>query len=540
MYISFFEIVPILKKHIEAENPQSILVVSKTPGKYVKLFHGILRQNNKPVRIDKLPIDTQETVDFEGQKIYNYDDLLDEGKLSKYDCIFMTDVIEYLAQDATQFMVGILLKYTIKSLLVVTPMLTFSQVDSNKHLSRVYHPTFFKDFDFNFFIADTIYGKMQFYNFFPQPFEVKTDKIYIEPIQEKTQKLKLGYILPHRNLTGGLKCLLEQMRQLHRRGHEVYAIYQGQKGESAIPAWSDIDLEKDLTGQILVSSMQDIDRLKEKVDILMCGFISLIPNYVKAKIPLVYWEQGYEELYGDFGQLLNSQNELRKRYFDLYHAPAHYLAVADIVSDVLHARYNVQSTLLYNGIDLNFYKPNNEKKFSGTILLVGNPGLSFKNFPFAFEVLNKVWELGGRFNVKWAGQIKPNFSGLGFPLKFYEMVSQAELAELYRTSDLFLFTSVYESFPMPPMESMASGTPVIATDCGGINTYAKAGENIMLIEQGNLNAFAEAVMFLLQNENARTTLTENGLKTARQFSFDHIVENVENYFYSLLNKNAGA
>ncbi len=533
MYISFYEIVPTIKKFILSERPNSVLVIGQSTSKFVKFLQDILKENKKTISIDKLPMDGHEDIDYEGQKIYSKNALIDDETLQNYDCILVTDVIEYLAQDATIELIEVLLRHVLKSLLIITPLLTINQADSEKHLTRVYHPTLFKDFDFNFSVEKTIYGQIQFYSFFPQLISLENKKKFVKPYSEKKEKLRIGYILPHHKLTGGLKCLLEQMRQLHKRGHEVYAIYQGKKGDNAIPGWSDINLDHDINGQIIVTSLEDVYRLNQKVDVLLCGFISLIPSYLKSKIPLVYWEQGYELLYGDYGALISSSNEIRKKYNDLYHTNAHYLAVADIVSDILQARYNIESTILYNGIDLNFYKPEIEKKFTNTILLVGNPELGFKNFPFAFDVLNKVWALGGRFTVKWAGQVKPSISGLGFPVEFFEMVSQAELAKLYRTSDIFIFTSVYESFPMPPIEAMASGTPVISTDCGGINTYGKTGENCLIIDQGDVNTFAESILFLMQNESARKLLSENGLQTAKKFSFEHIVQNIEDFFYSI-------
>ncbi|MDL2248528.1 glycosyltransferase [Tyzzerella sp. OttesenSCG-928-J15] len=50
---------------------------------------------------------------------------------------------------------------------------------------------------------------------------------------------------------------------------------------------------------------------------------------------------------------------------------------------------------------------------------------------------------------------------------------------MYRNADIFLSTSLYESFPSPPGEPKASGTAVLSTYNGGTNTYAVPCENCL-------------------------------------------------------------
>lgn len=528
MYMSFFELVSVLKEYFLRERPASVLIISKSAAAYARFIADCMRPLKRAVKIDIVPID-------DGRQESALAQLAEEKAAQRVDCILLTDVMEHMPPEACCSLLGKLLAITKKSILAVTPMLTERQGDEAASPYRAYSPTTFRHFDFSSIVVSTACGNIQCYSFFPQKAPAVRTSRSIEPVPKQQKKLRIGYVLPHKNLTGGMKCLLEQMRQLHRKGHTVYAVYQGQKGESAIPAWSDIDLGKELSGQIILSNEQDKKQLAELVDALLVGFYSQISEYSSLALPLVYWEQGYEALYGDYGALLHSGHEgllfLRQAY-----QPVHYPAVADIVADVLEAKYGVKAKLLYNGIDTDFYKPSEKKQFGGTILLVGNPALAFKNFGFALSALNKAWEQGARFKVKWACQTQPNVVGVNFPIEFHVMPPQKELAELYRNADIFLFTSVYESFPMPPMEAMASGVPVIATDCGGILTYGIAGENLLLVDQEDTAACAAAILHLLEDEGARQMLSDNGLKTAQSFHFDRIVEKLESYFHSITTK----
>lgn len=539
MYISLFEAIPEIKSFLIREMPKSALIVSMSSKKYTNMIKYLT--DGQCGTIDKIDIDGSSTPDFVGQRVYPIERLLDGHDLQRYDLIFITDVFERISAETAQKALDTLLAFTNQSIFVLVPFISEEPSDENNLERRVYHPTLFRKYDFSYITRPTAYGEIQMYSFFPDKIQNKEPYVIqtIAPTNSP-RKLRVGFVLPHKNLTGGMKCLLEQMRQLHRRGHTVYAFCKGEKGDSAIPVWSDLNSKSDLDGQFILSEPKDVVEISNLVDVVVLGFINQISEYANdLQVPIVYWEQGYESLYGDYKQLLDSRSQLLNSLHIIYQMPIHFLAVSEIVSEVLHYKYGIESYLLHNGIDLAAYYPLENKTFSSTVLLVGNPALQFKNFGFALEVLNEAWAQGCRFQVKWACQVQPNVSGLKFPIDYFVMLSQQELAELYRSSDIFLFTSVYESFPMPPMEAMASGVPVIATDSGGILTYAKPGENLLLVDQGDKQSCVAALSFLLSSESARKKLAESGIATANQYRFSNIAPALENYLCTLIGTEDG-
>lgn len=40
------------------------------------------------------------------------------------------------------------------------------------------------------------------------------------------RKLRVAYMLPHHNITGGMKCLVEHIRLLRSRGHKTIAVHR--------------------------------------------------------------------------------------------------------------------------------------------------------------------------------------------------------------------------------------------------------------------------------------------------------------------------
>jgi len=98
-----------------------------------------------------------------------------------------------------------------------------------------------------------------------------------------------------------------------------------------------------------------------------------------------------------------------------------------------------------------------------------------------------------------------------------------------------LSTSWYESFALPPLEAMASGVAVVATDNGGISTYAKGGYNCLLAQPGDTNGLLTSLISLILNENKRNTLVSNGLKTASEFNIENMINSLESTLYNVSN-----
>ena len=64
--------------------------------------------------------------------------------------------------------------------------------------------------------------------------------------------MRIAYILPHKNLTGGMKALLHQMKHLTRKGHVVKAYLRAEKDvKKAIPDWSGLK-DSDVARQFVV------------------------------------------------------------------------------------------------------------------------------------------------------------------------------------------------------------------------------------------------------------------------------------------------
>lgn len=85
-----------------------------------------------------------------------------------------------------------------------------------------------------------------------------------------------------------------------------------------------------------------------------------------------------------------------------------------------------------------------------------------------------------------------NALGIGERVLFPGAVPQDQLVNYYRAADALAVTSRYESFGLAAVEALACGTPVVASQVGGLPSIVRDGENGMLVRWRSPQAFAEA------------------------------------------------
>ena len=94
--------------------------------------------------------------------------------------------------------------------------------------------------------------------------------------------------------------------------------------------------------------------------------------------------------------------------------------------------------------------------------------------------------------------------------------------------------SHYESFGMVALEAMATGTPVIASEVGGLAFLVQDGENGFHVPSRDPETLAERIYELLINDTCRERLGQNALQHARQYAWSDIAEQILRVYADLL------
>jgi glycosyltransferase involved in cell wall biosynthesis len=100
------------------------------------------------------------------------------------------------------------------------------------------------------------------------------------------------------------------------------------------------------------------------------------------------------------------------------------------------------------------------------------------------------------------------------------------LAEVYSISDVFVFPSPTETFGNVVLEAMASGTPVVCANSGGVKHLVKDGITGFLCEPGNPESFKEALFKLMNTPSLLHMMGREGRNYALTQKWDTILESL--------------
>ena len=110
---------------------------------------------------------------------------------------------------------------------------------------------------------------------------------------------------------------------------------------------------------------------------------------------------------------------------------------------------------------------------------------------------------------------------------FRGLVSHADVVNYYRSADVFVNPSFYESFGMSVIEAMACQCAVVGTRVGGAAGIITEGKTGILVEPGNVSALADAILSFLGDESLRRSMGAAARKRAIDtFSWERVCESL--------------
>jgi glycosyltransferase involved in cell wall biosynthesis len=113
-------------------------------------------------------------------------------------------------------------------------------------------------------------------------------------------------------------------------------------------------------------------------------------------------------------------------------------------------------------------------------------------------------------------------------VRFLGYLPEETLAVMYRLAGVFVFPSLYEGFGLPPLEAMASGTPVVTSNVSSLPEVA--GDAAILVDPYDPRAIAEGIHRVLTDEALRRDLRRKGVARAHQFSWEASVRRVHDIY----------
>lgn len=135
------------------------------------------------------------------------------------------------------------------------------------------------------------------------------------------------------------------------------------------------------------------------------------------------------------------------------------------------------------------------------------------------ELEESARKLGVRNHVEFAGFVTEDIKPL-----------------YYRAADVFVLPSTMnkEIFGIVNLEAMACSVPIVASKIGGVPDVVKEGENGLLVSPKDSEALAEAIIYLLENEEVRSKMGKNGRKKVEDYSWEKIADETEKLYELML------
>jgi len=111
---------------------------------------------------------------------------------------------------------------------------------------------------------------------------------------------------------------------------------------------------------------------------------------------------------------------------------------------------------------------------------------------------------------------------------------QDTLPYYYSAADAIVVPSHYESFGMVALEAMACGTPVVASQVGGLAFLVKDGETGFTVPVDDPVSLAERLTQLVENQELRELMGSRAVDFARDYDWDNIADQIIAVYDQLL------
>ena len=240
-------------------------------------------------------------------------------------------------------------------------------------------------------------------------------------------------------------------------------------------------------------------------------------------------EQGINDLKGIYNKYSKMYYTCSKKLFDIY---------------TTINEFKTPETIIHDICDEDYFKPINIERFNYeninnrpiVIGWIGNSthsgqkevdlkGASTIIKPVVEELINEGYNIKGHYadrNVKWR--------------------LTEEMAEYYSEIDLCICASLHEGTPLPILESMHCGIPIITTDIGIVNeAFGEKQKEFILGNRNNgqndeniKKILKEKILELYNNRQKFKELSEENLKKIKEFDGGKTLKDFENYFDKFL------
>jgi len=352
--------------------------------------------------------------------------------------------------------------------------------------------------------------------------------------------MKITFLTPHINISGGIKIILSYADRLTKRGHKVTVICpqptlvrEKIKGIPIIypkrgmmnllgykPNWIDV------AGAIKYAPSWN-EKYIPNADIIVATAWQTAPyvkNYSSKKGKKIYLVQGYESLI--FGE--------KEKADETYLYPMRKIVVSNWLREILKENFNTDSEVIVNPIDLDMFDSTRNGYNKNKRICILHHTSEWKGISDGIKAFQIAKKKNPKIELVMFGAHK---EFINYECEYYYKPTGDELKRIYNSCDVFLCPSWMEGFGLPSAEAMACKCALVTTDNGGSRDYAIHEKTALVSPPKDPEQLAENLIRLLGDEELLKKIAQNGYEHVKTFTWDKSVDRMEEVFSQSFKEN---
>lgn len=209
-----------------------------------------------------------------------------------------------------------------------------------------------------------------------------------------------------------------------------------------------------------------------------------------------------------------------EKVYETYSLDFKHITVAKFLSNIVDAHSTCKSVCVPNGINTDLFKVTvpieKRKKLSIAFHYRSNPQ---KGSKYAFDVVRILQKKYIDLEVIVVS-IEKKPDDLPKNCKFIHGATPQKVADINNSVSIFMCTSMLEGFGLPGLEAMACGCALVTTDYTAVHEYAENQYNALISPVKDTESMARNVIRLLEDDNLRIKIAQNGVITGAERSLE--------------------
>lgn len=360
--------------------------------------------------------------------------------------------------------------------------------------------------------------------------------------------MKITFVVPALNLSGGLRVVSIYAELLAKRGHKITIVSPAakkstikQKLKSAIH-WKGYTFNTSFDKTFFNSRNYELKVIESRrpvieQDLPDADFVIATWWETAEWINHLTHKKGRKIYFIQHNETHDGQDIERVR--ETYKLPFHKITIATWLANLMKKEYGDENSYLVpNSVDMSiFYADHRAKHTVPTIGFLFSE-IEFKGVRIALDVIEKLKLKIPNLKIVAFGANKPMKLSVPEYIELSINPAQSAIRNIYQQCDLWLCCSLIEGFGLTILEAMACRVPAISTRCGGPEDIITENVNGLLCDINDVTALTDASYKILNLSNREWQIfSDNAYKHALGYTWEDAAGLFEKSLQSVLSDN---